>query len=151
MRPTRSSRDSAGSASTKKPWGKFGFVDPIGAIAIEPRFSNGFDFREGLAPAQIEPAGFLGFIDRTGAFVTEPQFRDVASFSEGLAAVEEKSAPGVRPKKGYIEASAISGRPGRHQAAAGSPLTREPAQPFCRAGKPRSPAICLTWALRFIR
>jgi WG containing repeat len=54
--------------------GKFGFVDPTGALVIPPKFREVGDFgRDGLSTASI--GTLWGLIDRRGAWVVEP--RDV--------------------------------------------------------------------------
>lgn len=93
----RGKRFSEGLAQIGK-YGKIGFIDKTGKLAIPQVFSDALCFREGLAPVMINK-GF-GFIDRTGKIVIEPFFENATGFSEGLAAVQSQGEIGFIDKTG---------------------------------------------------
>ncbi len=81
--------------------GKYGFVDKAGKIVIPCKFGVALPFKEGLAPASIDPSGDsgrsaepYGYIDKTGKFVIPPQFESASRFSEGLAFVRDRKGIG---------------------------------------------------------
>ena len=49
--------------------GKYGFIDKMGNIVIQPQFEWAFRFREGFAWVREDRSGF---IDRTGKLVVDP-------------------------------------------------------------------------------
>lgn len=79
-------------------YGKIGFIDKTGRVAIPQIFSDALCFREGLAPVMMNK-GF-GFIDRTGKIVIDPFFENATGFSEGLAAVQSQGKIGFIDKAG---------------------------------------------------
>lgn len=76
---------------------RYGYIDLVGNIVIEPQFTYAESFGEGLAPVRLGEE--YGFIDRTGRFVIPPQFEAAEPFREGRAQVV------VRGKTGYINHS----------------------------------------------
>ena len=64
---------------------KWGFIDHRGKFAIEPRFSETYDFSEGLAHVVMN--GKHGFINARGNEVVPPVYEGAGRFSEGMAAV----------------------------------------------------------------
>ncbi len=64
---------------------KYGYVDPLGRVAIAPRFDYANIFSEGLARVVVD--GLSGYVDRSGAIVIGPRFERAYKFSEGLARV----------------------------------------------------------------
>jgi hypothetical protein len=90
----------------------YGFKDSSGKTVIEPFFTAGYDFREGLAAVRYE--GKWGYIDstypQTGKFYIEPRFRRAYSFCEGLAKVEAYVGFGQRDWDRYEEYLLSSGR-----------------------------------------
>src|SRR5258708_4995177 len=68
----------------------WGFIDPSGKFAIEPRFPAS---PKGDAPlflenlAAIRAGDKIGYIERTGEFVIQPRFLDGGDFNDGLARV----------------------------------------------------------------
>ncbi len=71
--------------------GKWGFLSPSGDWAIEPRFDQIGEFREGLAG--FCDNGKLGFLDEHANIVIEPRFKieytcTIWGFREGLAPVQ---------------------------------------------------------------
>lgn len=66
----------------------WGYIDPKGNWAIQPRFDHATDFSEELAPQQ-EPNGTrYGFIDKRGRWGIEPRFDAAQGFENGLASAE---------------------------------------------------------------
>ncbi len=63
-----------------------GYIDHSGEWFIEPQFLVADNFSEGKAVASIDGETF-GFVGMTGEFVIPPEFQKCASFSEGLAPV----------------------------------------------------------------
>lgn len=84
-----------------EPFALHGFRDTeSGRTAIEPRFADAGEFRDGLAPVKFFK--LWGFINRAGQTVIEPRFTNALPFSEGLAAVAVTS-DGFEQKWGYID------------------------------------------------
>lgn len=91
------------------PNGKYGFIDPKGAVVINFQFDEVGDFSEGLAWVRvgrstvngIHNPGSCGYIDQSGKFVIQSQFAEAGNFSEGLAPV----AFWDRNGRGYIDRS----------------------------------------------
>lgn len=83
---------------TKDGKGEFrlGYVNKRGKIVIEPQFTTGYYFCEGLAPV-MNNGGKWGFIDKKGRWSIPPQFNEVHFFNEGLAPVK------IGQKYGYID------------------------------------------------
>jgi hypothetical protein len=50
--------------------GKWGYIDPTGALRIPVRFDDAFAFSERRARVVVD--GLAGFIDEAGAWVAEP-------------------------------------------------------------------------------
>jgi hypothetical protein len=67
--------------------GKWGYMDDTGAVRIEPKYDQAFDFYEGLACVTVYPR--RGYIDATGKVVIEPRFTWAGRFREGHAVVIE--------------------------------------------------------------
>lgn len=62
---------------------KFGFVDKLGKVIVNPQFDYARPFSEGFAAiCQNEK---WGFIDKTGKIIINPQFEGVADFHNGEA------------------------------------------------------------------
>ena len=74
---------SEGLAAVSPDGERYGYIDLLGTLVIEPQFAYAEPFSEGLAPAQV--GDLVGYIDRTGAFVFEPQFAAADPFQKGLA------------------------------------------------------------------
>ena len=82
--------------------GKWGYIDRLGNIAIEPRFEAVGEFSERLAA--VEVGGKWGFIDRNGNVVIEPRFSGAYEFSEGLARIQVGGDKyGMYGKWGFID------------------------------------------------
>lgn len=67
------------------PDSRAGYYDISGKIIIDPVYSYGNEFSEGLACVYTDDGA--GFIDTSGKFVIEPKFARCLGFSDGLAAV----------------------------------------------------------------
>lgn len=65
---------------------KWGFINLLGNMTIEPQFDSAMSFSEGLAG--VYEGDKLGYIDHGGRFVIEPKFANGTSFSEGRDGVE---------------------------------------------------------------
>jgi hypothetical protein len=92
--------------------GRWGYSNPAGTIAIEPRFEAALAFTEGLARVGVvdeelpeidgRPNILWGYIDENGRVVVELRYNALRGFSEGLAAAavlatdESKSAVYLR-------------------------------------------------------
>lgn len=85
---------SEGLAAVQKK-GKWGYVDPGGAVAIPPMFDSALAFREGTAV--VRSGDRYGYIDRRGAWLFEPVYTFAAPFRGGTA-VAEKEGAAVRLK-----------------------------------------------------
>lgn len=73
----------------------FGFIDPDGGWAIEPRFTDAGDFHDGLAV--VGDSGHYGYCDRGGTVMIDYRFLRAGNFAEGLAPV------GIGAKTGFID------------------------------------------------
>jgi Tol biopolymer transport system component len=76
--------------------GSYGFIDPSGAMVIEPRFRDTYGFSDGLAAVKV--GDLWGFVDPSGKLVIRPRYAAVSGFSGGLAAVSRNYR-----KYGYID------------------------------------------------
>lgn len=65
--------------------GKYGFIDTLGNVVIEPQFENAYQFSEGLACAKKD--GKFGYVDTTGNFVIPAMFKGSDHFKGGFAKV----------------------------------------------------------------
>ena len=66
---------------------RYGWVDRLGRVVIEPRFAYADRFSEGLAIA-AEKKGRFGYVDRDGQFAIPAEYCGAARFRENLARVE---------------------------------------------------------------
>lgn len=64
---------------------RYGFIDQTGETAIEPRFDEVGEFREGKV--RIRSGNVWGYADTTGKVIIRPQFREAGDFYEGRARV----------------------------------------------------------------
>ncbi|MCF8425193.1 MAG: WG repeat-containing protein [Bacteroidia bacterium] len=71
-----------------KEFGKWGYINSNGEIAIKCQFEKAGQFSEGLAPILLDTV--WGFIDTTGKIVIEPKYFEVNEFSDGLCMVTIK-------------------------------------------------------------
>ena len=58
--------------------GKYGYINQVGEIVIEPQFGVAGHFSEGLSPVKI--GGKYGYINQVGEIVIKPQFDDAGIF-----------------------------------------------------------------------
>ncbi len=86
---------------------KYGYIDELGKLVINPSYEDARNFSEGLAAvcegkgcysfsAKTDQPRKWGYIDKSGAIVITPQFDAANDFKEGFASVS------VGGKWGYI-------------------------------------------------
>ena len=111
---------------------KVGYVGEDGKFLIQPRFSYGSEFKDGMAKVLLEgdclmfsnegecnmhtivgnslrkdlPDCRIEYIDKSGVVVTNGQFKMAGSFSEGLAPVRVGELWGFINKRGALEIEA---------------------------------------------
>ena len=88
-----------------EPSATFGYIDMKGTTVIEPRYSDGEDFSEGLAAVRepdSEGGKRWGYLDRTGQLVIPFQFEEATSFHGGLARVKQGRYYGYIDKAGIL-------------------------------------------------
>lgn len=81
--------------------GRWGYINSLGRMVIEPQFYAAEAFSDDLA--HVRTGSGHGFIDRDGDFVIEPRFEDARSFSDGLAAVRMDGRWGYLNRSGTFE------------------------------------------------
>lgn len=76
---------------------KWGLINEIGKIVVNPIFDNIENFSEGLAVASRGIGNFstCGYIDKTGKYVIEPKFDQCDSFRNGIAYVTPQNGDSV--------------------------------------------------------
>ena len=75
--------------------GKWGYIDKMGKIIIDPQFDEALEFSEGLAVVKTNDK--YVYIDITGKHIINQQCNSAYSFSEGLARME------IGGKWGFID------------------------------------------------
>jgi hypothetical protein len=78
--------------------GRFGYINRVGLVVIEPQFEDAYSFSEGLARVAVQHK--YGFIDKSGIMVIKPVFDDAGDFVEGLARVSTENKYGFIDKNG---------------------------------------------------
>jgi serine/threonine protein kinase len=73
---------------------KYGYIDQIGRVVIQPQFDDACHFDEGMALIQMSKK--YGFINKKGYLVIPTQFDEALYFYEGMAKVK------INNKYGYI-------------------------------------------------
>ncbi len=71
----------------REPWG---YIDINGRIVIEPRFSSGGPFIDGLAEIDIPDnnlSGSKGLINKEEEFIIDPRYNDIKRLGDGLFAL----------------------------------------------------------------
>jgi hypothetical protein len=86
---------SEGLAAFSNQYGKWGYMDKTGKVAIEPQFEMAYSFSEGMA--RVKQYGKYTFIDKMGKIIAEPVFDGAEDFSGGLARVQ------IGTRWGYID------------------------------------------------
>ncbi|HKO97012.1 MAG TPA: WG repeat-containing protein [Pyrinomonadaceae bacterium] len=76
----------------------FGFINKLGRVEIEPRFTDARHFSDGYAAVAVYER--WGFIDKQGNHIVKPTYNEVGDFSEGLAGVKLKNG-----RLGFIDSS----------------------------------------------
>jgi hypothetical protein len=97
--------------------GKWGFIDPSGAVVIAPRFDRADDFSEGLAA--VQDGRTQGYVDASGKLVLVPAYPPAGPthrpFVDGRAVVRVGTAYGYIDRtgklvlQGYARAEDFSG------------------------------------------
>lgn len=64
---------------------KYGFVNHLGQVVVEPVFEEAWAYENNYAPVKID--GKWGFVDTSSKIAVKPAFDDVWGFSEGLARI----------------------------------------------------------------
>jgi hypothetical protein len=72
---------------------KYGYIDGMGNVAIEPQFDSAASFSDGLALVKV--AGKWGYINVSGRQVIAVKFESARSFSEGLGTVFLRDSAGT--------------------------------------------------------
>ena len=80
---------------------RYGYVNELNKIEIEPQFTMATHFSEGLAGVKKKGEKY-GFIDTTGKYIIEPEFDDVGCFSNGLCVIKKGKKYGYINKLGDI-------------------------------------------------
>lgn len=83
-----------------KKGGRFGFINPLGDVAIPLQFEDGESFSEGKA--KVVKGGKLGYINRAGEAVTKFEFEIADSFAGGLAAVVKNGKKMILNQDGAV-------------------------------------------------
>ena len=65
---------------------KYGYINNMGLLIIEPKYDDAMPFTEGVACVRIGTK--WGYIDQSGEFVLDPVYEVAEPFSEGLAQAE---------------------------------------------------------------
>jgi hypothetical protein len=79
---------SEGLARASEDLSSWGFIDRTGGFVIAPKYSEAWDFSEGLAPVLPDSDDEFAYIDRTGKQVLKPKGGRWA-FSDGLTVAGE--------------------------------------------------------------
>src|SRR5271167_138807 len=97
--------------------GKWGYINSVGQVVINPQFDSASDFHEGRGVICLgKPCDWWdtdstsderwGYIDSSGKMVITPQYGKASDFSEGLASVCTGDCSGKPTKpfsRGYID------------------------------------------------
>jgi WG repeat protein len=78
-------------ADYEPPLEKWGYMDTLGQLRIDPLFDDVGFFSEGLA--NVNKNGRWGYIDRSGDYVVEPTYKAAWAFHEGMARVSPFNGP----------------------------------------------------------
>lgn len=85
--------------------GKYGFINQIGEVVIEPKFESVGKFSEGLAPVyfynlQAAEKHSTGFINEKGEFVIKPFSGSASEFADGVSIIgfDVRAIPDSFPK-----------------------------------------------------
>lgn len=77
-----------------------GYADKTGKIVITPKFTEAYEFSEGLG--LVKHKDKYGYVNAKGEFVIKPTFDDAWSFSEGRAKIEQAGKFGFIDQTGKI-------------------------------------------------
>ena len=80
--------------------GRWGFVDPAGAVVVPPRFDHADDFHDGRASVRAGDA--WTWIDRAGALLGEPRFDRAFDFRGGVGLYQRGAFYGFVAASGEV-------------------------------------------------
>jgi hypothetical protein len=96
--------------------GKWGYINGVGKLVINPRFDWANSFHSGRAAVCVgQPCDYFatsqgnsqwGYIDESSKFVVNPQYAAASDFSEGMASVCMGDCTAMKPTgatRGYID------------------------------------------------
>ena len=81
---------------------KFGFIDSIGNIVIQPEFDQVSQFCEGLALAEQNEK--FGYINKKGQFAISPEYDEATNFEDGVAVAAKNGNYFILNRNGEIKA-----------------------------------------------
>jgi len=81
--------------------GKWGYIDNMGKMIIEPQYLMGSRFTDDLAMV-VDAKKKVGYINHEGKFAIEPKYDGGGPFSEGFAAIYLNKKAGLIDKSGKI-------------------------------------------------
>lgn len=67
--------------------GKWGFVNGVGEVIVEPKFEDAFSFSQHLGA--VKYAGKWGFINRYGTMIMEAEYESVSPFYRGMSLAKD--------------------------------------------------------------
>jgi hypothetical protein len=80
-------------------FGRWGYIDKNGQMAIDVQFDQVGDFHHGLAPVML--GNKWGLIDKSGKFVVQPKYNGLNRLNNGYIAIE--SAQNIGLRMGYLD------------------------------------------------
>lgn len=94
---------------------KWGLINEIGKIVVNPIFDNIENFSEGLAVASRGIGNFstCGYIDKTGKYVIEPKFAQCDSFKNGIAYVKPQNGGSIMVQSTSLNEKLVIDRTGK--------------------------------------
>jgi len=68
---------------------RWGFIDQMGKLVIEPRFEETRRFNESVCPVRVGEK--WGLIDKTGSFILDPAYLNMGEYRYGVVGVQIRS------------------------------------------------------------
>ncbi len=78
--------------------GKYGYIDTLGQVIIEPQLEDAGPFNHGLA--LVKKGGKWGYINKQGKWVIKPTYQYATNFRDGYATVNVGGQPREKNKDG---------------------------------------------------